>query len=181
MCPVSLADSTRSASGSHQGSFQTSAFVLSLRECEILHEPFKSRISASYSPPARLYASPTGLQNYKLWGVYKFIVCKFQVQAVEFNVYLGPLGPWVESLQYDYPPICGSSAQRCEPWLFILHLYPSYLSHCGSLFISLDAEKYFLPVFKSFSSIVVLEIFVIWMCTWKRVNSRSSSSTILTT
>ena len=43
--------------------------------CEILHVPFKNQVLVSYSPPALLDISPTGLQIQKFW---EFV---FPVQA----------------------------------------------------------------------------------------------------
>ena len=52
--PAFLGDSLRSASGSDPGVFQITASILELGACEVLHMPFKSGVSVSYSPLAFL-------------------------------------------------------------------------------------------------------------------------------
>ena len=47
-------------------SFQTAATVLGLRAYEILHIPFKSRVSVSYSPSALPKMNPTGFLSQML-------------------------------------------------------------------------------------------------------------------
>lgn len=48
LAPLSLGSSPRSASGSHQGSLQTTAPALVSESCEILCAPCKSGVSVSY-------------------------------------------------------------------------------------------------------------------------------------
>ena len=94
--PASLGGSPRSASGFHPSSFQITASALGLGMCEILHVPFKTRVSVSYSPLAVLYASPTGLENQTFSGL---IFLMQNRQAGEPNVGLGLLTPWGGPLQ----------------------------------------------------------------------------------
>lgn len=55
-----------SASGSDPIFFQSTASVLGLEACEVLCEPFKTKVFVSYNPPALPYASPTALQSQML-------------------------------------------------------------------------------------------------------------------
>ena len=153
MPPASVGGSPRSASGSLPSFFQITASALVLGSCEILCTPFKSGVSVSYRPLAVLYASPTSLQSQMFW---RFI---FLVQE-----------PWAGE------PVCGA----CTPhtlgrtsavvtifsfvghlWvLTILSLRPSYLSYCGSFFISL--------VWKTFSA--SLQVVLIDSCSINSCN-----------
>ena len=78
----------------------------------------------------------------------------------------------------DYLLVCGCA----YPGVWVLTipcLCPSYPTCCGSFFVSLVVEKSFLLVLRLFSSTVVK--FVILMCPWEVVSSRSSYSNILAT
>lgn len=63
------------------------------------------------------------------------------------HVGLDFLSPWEESLQFlcncDYLPLCGLAGVRVSA---ILHLYPSYLSYCGSFLISLLEEIFYATI-----------------------------------
>ena len=66
--PASLRGSLRSASVSDPSFYQIIASALGLKACEILHVLFNIKVSVSYSLPAPLYESPTGLQSKMFWG-----------------------------------------------------------------------------------------------------------------
>ena len=91
MPPALLGGSSRSASETDPGSFQTTASALGLRAREILHAPFKSRVSVSYSPVALLNISPAGFQSQVFWGLIFLLQDHW---AGEPDVGLGSLAPW---------------------------------------------------------------------------------------
>ena len=66
--PASLGGSPRPAGRSGPGSCQITAFALGPGVCEILCEPFKSKVSISPNPLGLLKLSLTGLQSQMLWG-----------------------------------------------------------------------------------------------------------------
>ena len=70
MPPASIGGSPRSTNGCDPGSFQSTASALGFGPCEILFLSFTSGVSVSYSPPALLYTSPTGLQNQTFWKLH---------------------------------------------------------------------------------------------------------------
>ena len=141
LLPASPGDSLRSASGSDPGFFQITGSVLELKAYEVLHSPFKSRVSVSYSPPALSYASSSGLQYQIFWGLI------FPVQDTKGgdpDVGLGTL-MWGSEPSLlgenlctgDYPPICGSSPQ----WSWLAHV--SFPSPHFAVFPSLVVENLF--------------------------------------
>ena len=129
LSPASLWGSSRSASGPDPGSFQITASVLGLRVYEILHVPFKSRVSVFYSLLALW--SPAGLQSQMSGGSS----LAQEPQAAETHVGLEPLTPWEEPLQLWLSSFLWV-AYRGMGAFIILYLCLSYSSPCGSFFIS---------------------------------------------
>ena len=118
--------------------FQMTVFPLSPGTCEILYVPFKNEISISLSSLGLWKLSTTGLQSQVLWGLL------FPVQdpwVREHNVRLRPL-LLGGLLPCNYTLVCGSPIQGfwnlIIPWLCF-----SYLSHCGSSFMSLVVDYFF--------------------------------------
>ena len=96
--PASPGGSPRSP-GSDPGCFQSTASGLGLRAYEILHAPFKSRVSVSHSPLALWYVNPAHFQSQTFWGL-TFLVQN--PQAGEPDVGLWPLALWGEPLRSSY-------------------------------------------------------------------------------
>ena len=136
---ISPGDAPRSASGSDSGSFQITASVLGLGACEILHVSFKSEVSVSYSLLAFQYIRPGGLQCQIFW---RFIFSGQDPQAGDPDVELRLLAPWGELLQlWSSYFFVG-----CLLWgvsLGYTVFLPSYISCCGSFFVSLVVENLF--------------------------------------
>ena len=138
MLPASLEGSPRSASGSDPDFFQTTASVLGLRAYEILHVPFKSGVSVSYSPSALPKMSPTGFQSQMFWGLISLMqdpqvgcpiwgsdpcsLGRISMVVIFLHLWITNPGMWI---------------------LTISHLCPFYLSCYGSFFMSLAAENFF--------------------------------------
>lgn len=128
----------------------------------------KSEASISPSLVGLLQLSPSGLQCQMLCRL-GFLLLDPWVGEPDVGLrFLTPVG---EPLQYNDSPACGSPTLRV--WdLMSLRACPSYPSHCGSLFISSGR-------FQSFSSMVILQTFVILVCSREEVSRGSWCSTVL--
>ena len=90
-----------------------------------LFAPFY-RVSVSYRPPILPYASPTGFQSWTFW---RLVSCCKAPQAMEPSMGLELLNAWRKSLQLWLFCLWVACSGDMNP--DILHLQPSYLSHCG--------------------------------------------------
>lgn len=80
---------------------------------------------------------------------------------------------------YDYPLICRSPIQGYTTKGVILHLHPSYLSRCGSFFISLIMENFSTNLQVILIDSHSVNCFVILVWWWEEVSPGSSYSAIL--
>ena len=124
--PASLGDSPRPAGRSGPGSCQITAFALGPGVCEILCEPFKSKVSISPNPLGLLKLSLTGLQSQMLWG---FILTWGSVLSRLWEnlcnaIILQFVGHSPRAMGLDY--VMGSSYSSCR----------------GSFFMSLVVEHF---------------------------------------
>lgn len=106
--PACLGGYARSVSGFDLGSFQINASTLGFEVGEILHVPFKGRVSGFYRPLAFIYNSPSLFQNQISWVLF------FMLQdpgAEVYDVGFQTLTPWRESLWSYYPLFCVSDTQ----------------------------------------------------------------------
>ena len=108
--PASPGGSAGSASGADPGAFQTAPSALALRVCEMLCAPFRSRVSASYSPLGLPNVSSAGFQSQIFWSLNSW--CR--------TLGLGsptwgsdPSLPREGLCSCDIPPPCGSTTQGC--------------------------------------------------------------------
>ena len=144
---TSLRGSPRSANVSDLVSFQITYSVQGLRAGENLCAPFKSIISVSYYPIAFLYINPTGFQSQTFWRLLS--PCRTQDWGA-----LGEAGiPWtLGRTSAIVLPSMGHLPQGVgHDYIASLSLLPISL-----WFLFLTLKKYFLLVFRSSSSIVVL-------------------------
>ena len=108
---------------------------LGLRACEILHAPFKSRDSVSYSSPALLNIRSTSLQSHTCWRLI------FPAQDPGLGSLMWGSDPLLlgeDLYNCDISPICGSLTQASGSYL-----YPSYLSCCSFFSMSLVVKNLF--------------------------------------
>ena len=137
-CPPPLQDSPRPAGRSDPGSYQITAFALGPSACWILCVPFKSEVSISPSPVELLQLNSAVLQSQMLWGLILLVP---EPWPGELNVGLRTITSVGAPLQYN-STVCESSTQAlCD--LIISRACASYLSHCGSFFMSLVIEYLF--------------------------------------
>ena len=161
-------DFPRPVGRSGPGSYESHCFALGSGVCQILHVPSKSEVSLSPGPVVILKLSLPGLQSHMLWALI-FLIQEFQAGEPNQGLRILTIGG----------ELCSTVLQfvgcLLRVWdLIISWLYPSYLSHCGSFFIS-SSKKSFLV--SSFSSVVVLQIVVTLVCSWEEVSSGSFYST----
>lgn len=156
---TSLRGSPRSANVSDLVCFQITYSVQGLRAGENLCAPFKSIISVSYYPIALLYINPTGFQSQTFWRLLS--PCRTQDWGA-----LGEAGiPWtLGRTSAIILPSMGHLPQGVgHDYIASLSLLPISL-----WFLFLTLKKYFLLVFRSSLSIVVLQIIVILVvCPWR--------------
>ena len=142
--------------------------------CEILCAPFKSGVSTSYNPPALKNASPTCLKARLSgghlsgagptgWGAQCGAQTPLSLRGISAMVIILP---FVGHL----PRVTGLDYTVCLPLLPLSLWFLLYIFSC---------RKSFLLVFRSFSSIVALYVFVILVCPWEEVSSGSSYSAML--
>ena len=138
--PASPGHSPGPAGGSGPGSHDITALALGPGACEILCVPFKSEVSLSPSPVGFLQLSPAGLQFQMLWGLVFLVPDLWARGAGEGCWHVAQDSLLWENLcslinlqSVGHPP-SGSRG------LIILWVCPSYLSSCGSFFISLAVE-----------------------------------------
>lgn len=134
----------RLASGFDTGSFQITASALGLRTCEIvicflLLQGFpKSQVllifKIKYSRGSFLCAESLGLKPGMRHGSLDSQGEPMKLH-LSYHLWVAYLGMWV---------------------LIVLHLCPSYPTHCSSFFISQVVKYFFSAIFRSFSSIVTL-------------------------
>ena len=148
LSPASLGCFPRSASGSNPGSFQITASALGLGVCEILHMPFKSRVSVSYNlialhgckPPLAFKASHSGGSSSQ---------CRTPWAGVLTPCFLGRTSAVLIILSFvnRLPRSVGLDYTLSLPLLPIQVWFLHYIFSCG---------KSFLLVFRLFSQIVAL-------------------------
>ena len=148
----------RTASRSDPGSCQIAALVMDTSVYEILGAPFKVEVSISPNPVGFPKLGPLAFKS-KCSGVL-FSQCRSPMWGSELS-YLWVAYPWI----WD---------------LIISQVHSSYLSHCGSFFVSLVVEDLFqqVPVFFKDGC---LQIVVILVCSQKELSSGSFYSVILVT
>ena len=146
---TSLRGSPRSANGSDLVSFQITFSAKGLRACENLCAPFKTIISVSYYPIALLYINPTGFQSQTFWRLLS--PCRTQHWGA-----LGEAGiPWTlgRTSAIILPSMDHLPQGVGLDYIASLPLLP--ISFWFLFFLTF--RKYFLLVFRSSSSIVVLK------------------------
>ena len=127
-----------SAPGSDPSSFQMTTSALGSRTCEILCEPFKSGVC---------FPQPSGSPESKPRWPSKPNILGAHLPGA------GPLGQGTQcgawtphSLRRDFAIVIIPLFVGYPPRVWVLtiaHLCPSYLSRCGSFFISLVVEDLF--------------------------------------
>ena len=137
--PASPQDSPRPAGRSSPGSYQITAFALGPSACEILCVPLQSEVSISSRPLELPKLSPLAFKV-KCSRGYCPPSAGPRLRSYIWGSELSLL--W-ESL---YTVIIASLWTASTLWvwdLIILPVHPSYLSHCGSFFMSLVVEDIF--------------------------------------
>lgn len=108
----------RLASTSNPGYFKITASSLGLRTCELVVAPFKSESLFPIAHWVYWNLSSAGLQSQTSWGL---IFLGQDPWVWEPDVEMGTLAPWGETINCNYPPICGSPPSHL---LVVSSFYP---------------------------------------------------------
>ena len=146
MPPASLEDHPRPAGRQGPGFYQITAFALGPGACEILCIPFRSEVSIVPSPAELLQLSPVGKDK-----------CSGGSSSGCQTPRLGGL-TWGSEFSLLWENLCNIiilwfvgchlGGTDFGSWI-ISRVCPSFQSHCGSIFMSLN-RRYFLVGFSLF-------------------------------